>query len=113
MVLSASRGDSLVIDDSDLDRALKILRPTELKMYKTFGGLGQARYSEVTEKVLDYVSNVGVTTRSKLLSVFYRDMDAGTLKIVEELMTQMKVVKIGHLIEKNEVTYTWVGGARS
>ncbi len=108
MLLSVSRGDSLVIEREDFDRALKIMKATELKMHRTFGGLGQAKYSDITEKVLTYVKNVGSTTRSVLMAKFYRDVDPMTLKIIEEVMTQMKVVNIT-ILEKGDRLYEWTG----
>jgi len=109
IIMSASRGDSMEINKSDFDRALKVLRSTEMKMHRTFGGLGRAKYSDVTEKVMDYIRAMGITTRSTLLAKFYRDIDGGTLKIIEEVMQQMGVVKIKLLPEKGEKVYEWIG----
>lgn len=109
MLMSVSRGNSLVIDHSDFDRALKMMRSTELKMHRTFGGLGQAKYSDATDKVMSFLQSVGISTRSSLMSRFYRDVDASTLKIIEEVMVQMRVVSIKLLPEKGDKVYTWIG----
>jgi len=108
MLMSASRSDDLRITKQDFDRALKVLKSTELKMHRTFGGLGQAKYSDVTEKIMRYLEAVGTSTRSVLLSKFYRDVDPQTLKIIEEVMEQMKVVKI-QLLDKGDKLYEWTG----
>lgn len=108
MLLSASRGDDLILSALDFERALKVLKSTELKMARTFGGLGQAKYSDVTEKVMNYIKALGSTTRSVLLAKFYRDVDPATLRIIEEVLTQMKVVKIT-LLEKGDKLYEWIG----
>jgi len=108
MLMSVSRGDSLELDLQDFDRGVRILKATELKMHRTFGGLGQAKYSDATEKILNYIKGVGITTRSLLMAKFYRDVDGGTLKIIEETMTHMKVVRI-ELLEKGDKKYEWIG----
>lgn len=108
MLMSASRGDDLILSQIDFDRSIKVLKSTELKMARTFGGLGQAKYSDVTEKVMNYIKALGTTTRSVLLAKFYRDVDPATLRIIEEVLTQMKVVKIT-LLEKGDKMYEWIG----
>lgn len=109
MVLSASRGDSRIITADDFGRADRLLKSTEMRMHKTFGGLGKAKYSDVTEKVLDYCRTVGTVVRSDLMRKFHRDVDPATLRIIEEVMEQMKVVEIKHLIDSSDKVYVWIG----
>ncbi len=108
MIISASRGDSLTLEIEDFNRALKLLKETERKMHKTFGGLGKAKHGDVTEIVMNYIKGVGIATRSTLLAKFYRDLDSGTLKGIEEALQQMKVIKIKLLPEKGEKIYEWI-----
>jgi len=107
MIMSVSRGDSLQLDEQDFERALAVMKMTERKMHRTFGGLGRAEHSDITEKVFDYIQNTKVTTRSMLLSRFYRDLTPQSLREIEELMVQMKLVSIKLLPEKGEKVYTW------
>jgi hypothetical protein len=109
MVISASRGDDLTITQTDFDRANKILTAAERRMNKTFGGLGSAQYGQMTEKVKDYMQKVGTTTRSQLMRMFYRDVDSTSLKIIEEVLVQMRVIKITNNLSSNEIIYTWLG----
>lgn len=109
MLMSASRSDNLTIERIDFDRAIKVLKSTEMKMHSTFGGLGQAKYSDATEKIMNYIQAIGVTTRSLVLAKFYRDVDSPTLKVVEEVMEQMKVVKITIQPERRDKVYEWIG----
>lgn len=109
MLMSVSRGDSLEIDETDFARSIKMMRSTELKMHRTFGGLGQAKYSDATEKVMTYIRTLGITTRSVLMSKFYRDVDSATLKIIEEVMVQMNVVTIELCNDNKDKKYTWKG----
>lgn len=111
MLMSASRDDSLIITPPDFHRAVKVLVSAEVKMHWTFGGLGRAKHSNVTDQVMRYIQQVHVTTRSALLSKFYRDLDSSTLKEVEEVMDQMKVIKVKYLTEQGEKSYEWIGEA--
>lgn len=108
-LISLSRSDSFIITKADFDRSLSILQAAEMKMHRAFGGLGQAKYSDVTEKVLMFLMSMGVIKRSQLMKRFYRDMDTMTLEIVEKVLLQMKVVKITHNIDENDTTYTYIG----
>lgn len=108
MLMSASRGDSLEITKADFDRAVTTLVAAERKMHKTFGGLGQARYSDATEKVLEYIKLMGTTTRKVLLAKFYRDIDGPTLHTVEETLMQMGAIKVMLLPKDGDKVYTWI-----
>lgn len=109
MLFSASRGDDLVISIEDFKRARETLEKAEVKMGRTFGGLGQARYSNITEKIIEYIRNMGITTRAVLMGRFYRDVDSGTLKQIEEQLQQMKLIEVKVIPDKNERVYTWIG----
>lgn len=106
MVMSASRGMDRTITLEDIKRAEKTLLAVEGKMHKTFGGLGRSQYSEVTDKVIKLVQQKKKVNRSYILRTMYRDIDPGTLDIIETTMTQMKLVKITRDLTNNEVIYT-------
>lgn len=110
MIMSASRGDDLLITPEDFHRADKILHATELKMAKTFGGLGQAKYANVTEKVMDYIRGFnGPVSRRDVMAKFYRDVDGATMRIIEEVMEQTGFVDIKVLLQSGDKVYTWIG----
>ncbi len=110
MIMSASRGDDMTITADDFRRADKILHATELKMAKTFGGLGQAKYANVTEKVMDYIRGFnGPVSRRDVMAKFYRDVDGATMRIIEEVMEQTGFVDIKILIQSGDKIYTWIG----
>ncbi len=109
MVMSACRGDTMLITADDFHRSRKLLEAAERNMSDVFGGLGQARYSDVTEKVLLYIKQHKKVPRSELMGAFYRDVDSYTLRIIEEVLEQMKVVHISHDSLNNEKQYTYVG----
>jgi transposase len=109
MILSAGRGDDMTLTAGDFHKGIAILKATETKMHKTFGGLGKARDSDATETIMTYIKSVGVTTRSVIMSRFYRDVDSGTLRQIEETMQAMKVVEIKPLLKEGDKAYKWVG----
>src|SRR5712664_2830695 len=108
MLMSASRGDSLEISLDDFTRAEATLRGAERKMHRTFGGLGQAKYSEATERVLDYIKMMGTTTRKVLMAKFYRDVDGPTLHTIEETLVQMGAIKVTLLPKDGDKVYYWL-----
>lgn len=109
MTLSMSRSNDLKITEEDFDRALMILQKTERNMPKVFGGLGTSKYSQVTEKIIQYIMKKGSVKRSDMLRQFYRDVDPQTLKIIEEAMEQMKLVRVKRDLLAGEVTYEYKG----
>ena len=94
MAMAASRSNTLRLEITDFDRALETMLRAEKKMHKSFGGLGKSAYSEAVEMVLDYLLVNKTCTRKDLMRQFYRDIDSQTLKIVEEVLDHMKIVKI-------------------
>jgi len=111
MILSASRGDTLVMTAQDFTRADQLLKAAELKMHRTFGGLGRAKGSVDADRVLDFVASITATTRSEILSRFYRDVGPQEFKIIDELMVQMGVVDV-KMLKSGDKLYTWKGGKR-
>lgn len=109
ILLSVSRGDSLLLTEPDFNRAHSILTAVEVNMGKTFGGLGKARNSDATELILNYIKGVRITTRTVLLSKFYRDVDIQTLRGIEETLTQMGKVHIELKPDMHEKVYKWIG----
>ena len=109
MMCSASRGDDLLLDLCDFDRAVGMLTKAEIKMAWTFGGLGKARNSDVTDKVMQFIKTMNNTTRSVVMSKFYRDVDTITLRSIEDTMEQMHLVEIKYMPGNNDKLYKWVG----
>lgn len=109
MLLSASRGDDLELSVEDFRRAKATLEEVEKKMGRTFGGLGKAVTSEATQQIMDYIKAVRVCSRSSLLAKFFRDVDANTLREVEDNLVQMKLLEVKIIPDKGEKFYTWIG----
>jgi len=109
MLCSAARGDDLKITLDDFQRGIAMLEAAEVKMAKTFGGLGKSRTSDATEQVMNYIKTMGTTTRGVLMARFYRDVDSASLKTIEETLLQMKVISVKLLPDKGEKVYVWTG----
>ena len=111
MVLTASRTSERVVQVKDFERALDYMQKAELRMDKAFGGLGKSQYAQATEQVLSYLKERKgkKIKRSTLLQTFYRDIDSGTMKIIEDLLNQMKVIKLEIDPQNNDVKYTYIG----
>jgi hypothetical protein len=110
MIMMASRGGIRVIEKQDVDRAISTLISTEKKMPKAFGALGRSQYAEAVEAVLNLVKTKKQISRSALMKLLYRDVDSQTLRVVEEVLTHMKVVQITLRPQDHDAIYTWKGG---
>lgn len=109
MIVSASQRNDLLITEPDVVRAIKMLTNIERNMHKAFSGLGQATYSDATERVITYIKSRGKVKRSELMNRFYRDVDAQVLKAIEEVMEYMKIVRIIRDLDSQETWYEYVG----
>jgi hypothetical protein len=107
ILYSCSRSDDLIIQADDFNRALETLLAAEKKMPKVFGGLGTAQYARITEKLLVFISQKKLVSRSEVMVAFYRDMDMMVLETIERTLTAMKVIRIKIDTEHNEVWYEW------
>lgn len=52
VIVNAARTDSMVIDIQDFEKAVNILSGAEVKMPKTFAGVGKAREADMMSKVI-------------------------------------------------------------
>lgn len=109
ILCSASRGDDLIITGADFHKAMDLLRSAEAQMHKTFGGLGKARISDGSNAVMNYIQQIGTTTRSLLMKKFFRDIDSFTLDQIETQLKDMRVIKVKLNIETGDKLYQWIG----
>ncbi len=109
MALSASRGDDMIVTLKDFNRGVAILEATEKKMSRAFGGLGKARFADITNSVLNYIMARKKIMRSELLRRFRGDIDSWSLEQIERVLEQMKVIRIT-LKDDGDVEYTYTGG---
>jgi predicted DNA-binding ribbon-helix-helix protein len=90
MILNASRGNEMQLEDRDLIKAIDILRRTEAKMPLTFGGVGKAKLSDVLHNVMVEIATQKKCTFQHLIGRFYRDVSHLELKTILETLETMK-----------------------
>lgn len=109
MIVSAAKNDERIITEEDFEDARKLLEAAEIRMHKTFSGIGSASYSAVIEKILDYIIIRNKVKRSELLKQFYKDVDSAMLKNVEEVLSQMKLIEIRLQPGSGDCEYVYIG----
>ena len=108
MVMSISRGESMVIELPDFLRAVALLEATERKMPYAFRGYGRARYSRALDLVLRYLDERGQAKHSELLRIHRFDLDAYTLDIVIDNLLKMHVISKVRDSRIGDTTYTYL-----
>jgi len=92
MIFSASRSDSMIIDEVDFHRSLELLEKTERMMPYTFSGLGRSSTSEVLNRALTIIAARKKVSLANLQAMFYNDADAKTLDNIIQTMINMEFV---------------------
>lgn len=105
MAASASRSDSMAIEQEDFDRALGLLTDAEKKMSRIFSGVGRGKYAAETDMVLNYVRKFREVSRSQLLRDLYRNLDEASFKSIIEVLGDMKLIQTRISSEDNETYY--------
>jgi hypothetical protein len=88
-IMSASRGDSLVITEQDFSRALALLEQTEKSMDGVFSGYGKSPLADVVPRVMQTLILNQEITFSKLLGLYYRDTDSRQMREIIETLKAM------------------------
>jgi hypothetical protein len=108
MAMTASHTNERTIAEKDFNRALAMLLKAERNMPKVFAGIGRARYVEETEMILQFLAARGHSTKSEILSRFYKQVDEFSLEAIMKVLNSMKAVKV--VIQPGVDTkyvYTW------
>ena len=107
MILNASRGTSMILDESDFLAALSILERTEEKMTFAFSGVGKGANIDVMSQVMTELAASKKATFAQLMSRFYYDVDKFTLNRLLETLQSMNYITIGR--EGTVQVITWCG----
>jgi Holliday junction resolvasome RuvABC DNA-binding subunit len=83
----------MILESEDLENALMLLERTEIKMPKTFAGVGANNTGGVLAQVMAEIGNKGQITFSELLAIFYQDADKRTLEAMIETLESMGYAK--------------------
>ena len=106
IILSASRDDSMTIDASVLNRAIKLLERTEVKMPAAFAGFGEADDSAVMSKIMMTVATMKVITYPDLLQRYYFDVSREQLSRILATLSAMKFCRLEHEGKELSIIYT-------
>ena len=95
MVMSASRGDDMILRKVDLDRGIEALCRVEKRMPMVFSGLGKSDIADLVPRVIGWLSVKKETTMAELMREFYYDADVNTMeRVLKSLETQEKLKRV-------------------
>lgn len=89
MIVNASRTNSMIMEDYDFDRAMRILEATERMMPYTFSGYGRNRDADVLVRVMTIIGNKGQISMQELQRIVYLDADKRTLDSIVTTLDSM------------------------
>lgn len=95
MILTASKGNDMMMTVETLKKAINILERTEVKMPMVFRGMGASEYAAITDKVMHTIARAGdegITT-SRLLELHYYDADKYTLDRIIATLDSMNFLE--------------------
>jgi hypothetical protein len=93
MIMSASRGNDMILRQEDLARAVHALNEVEVKMPKVFAGMGKSDISELVPRIATFIANKKETTMEELIRNFYFDADVWVLKRVLNALEEAKAIR--------------------
>lgn len=110
MILSTSHSDDMLVDEHDLDRAIKILEATEQKMPYTFSGVGRNEMADIIDRIIRYLTQKpGRVSKRELVRHFYHDASIST---IDEVLRTLHTMGHAELVYEGSETYiTLKGGA--
>ena len=105
IILSASRDDSMTIDASVLNRAIKLLERTEVKMPAAFAGFGEADDSAVMSRIMMTIATGKSMSNTEIMKRHYYDIDRMQLSRILATLTAIGFCKMEHTGKETIVTY--------
>jgi len=94
MLCSVSRSNDMILTKEDWDRALGILEATEVKMPRTFAGVGTSKNSQLLVQLMDYISTKKKVSLSEIYQDFYAYFDSPRhFKEQMEMLANQRFVK--------------------
>jgi len=106
MIMSASRGDDMIVTGDDLQRAIDILEATEKNMPKAFGGLGSAKSADVLYRVSQTIALDGTILFKNLLDMYKYDVNsAQELSVIVATLEKAGYCKVEYAKENTKIHY--------
>lgn len=109
MILSASKDSDMLITKDTFNEALDLISRTEINMPKTFQGVGRSNEAETTVAVMEVIERRKVISYSELMSMFYHDANAMTMRTIVDQLVIMEFCERGSDPETNKVTLVYKG----
>lgn len=97
MVINAAETSDMILRESDLEKAIEILRQTEVNMPNVFSGVGKSSIADVLSKVTYEICMAGERGiyLSELLQIYHDDADEWVMdKVIRTLEAMKAVTKI-------------------
>jgi len=94
MACKISRGDSLIIDEQDLTRALSYMEKAEERMPDAFKSIGRSKHAAIIEEMLEYLRLHHTCNRQELMRHSKRDLDFAEFAQVEAALESMGHIQI-------------------
>ena len=103
IILCASRTNKLLVEREDLERSIRLLEETEIKMPYTFSGVGKSSIADTINRVMTEVGLQKTCTFAHLMGRFYRDVDKLTLQKILDSLESMRFITYGTSAEGERV----------
>ena len=85
MVLSATRGDSMLITDFDMLNAIAEVNKITLSLEKLFRGAGDSFDAVTTSRIQAFIEKVGQTTRQEIMRALHRHV--GSFETLDRILS--------------------------
>lgn len=106
MSCSVSEGDSLIIEERHIVRAVELLNSLEESMFEAFGAAGKNENSVELKAVWDLIRVRKKIKHSDILKVFWRDLTHRGLEEIAETLLRMGTIELGIVTGPNrDVVY--------
>jgi len=92
MIMSMSRGFSMIMEAEDFDRALDVLERTEKNMGDVFGGIGADPLAAIKDKIIFFIRSRGICELSELHQAFMNDLDDRNFAMILAQLTRARII---------------------
>ena len=106
MICNVSRSDDMNVSSHDLNRAIKLIEAAEIKMPRTFSGVGHLSNANIMTKIMNDIGMARTILFSQLLERYKTDVDKWTLEKMLDSLASMKFLKRVALSDDIEIHYT-------
>lgn len=109
MSLHIARKDDLVLEKTDMIKAIALMKTTYATASEAFSSHGRSPLAVAIDKIIKQLKTFGTMTTSRLLTMNYRDVTKkGLMEILENLET-MKMIEVEYDEETKSTLVYWIG----